>query len=93
LEVVVRWNKAMRKKLCSTLDEKREVLVGQCYGGTSFKRRWKEFLDSHGIAQFHLGSYPNPNPKDVVLDNPWGLGTSLQIPKEVAEKFLVLGVP
>lgn len=88
------WDDEDREKLLRTLRRKRSSLLDECYSSKVFRRRWNEFLNSHGIVPVETGT---ANPKSVMLDDAYGFlglaGRIFSIPKDVAEKLLVLGAP
>lgn len=90
----MKWDAEDREKLLWTLKKKRSSLLDECYSSRVFRRRWKEFLDSYGIEPSEKDS---ANSKSITLEDAHGLlgmaSRVFSIPKDIAEKLLVLGIP
>jgi hypothetical protein len=97
----MKWDKASKNKLYQVLRQKFNELEGDTprFYGDGFEdviqavvaKKWEQFLDSFGISQEErfeeVGQYVfimDPGPYEDY---------ALKIPKEVAEKLLVLGTP
>lgn len=98
-----RFQKLIYSKFCSMADQ---ILKNQeCK--SNIERRRKEFLRQFEIRRVRLDSsgtwvyyYTLRNAKSadrVIILDPWygrtGHGVGLSVPKDIAEKFLVLGIP
>jgi hypothetical protein len=103
----MKWNKASKNKLYQVLSQKAKELelkvpsVGGWCGNIPVKIRdraavaeeWEKFLDSFGILQDFVGSIVEQGKYVLISDPGPSCRRVLQIPKDIAEKFLVLGVP
>jgi len=102
----MKWDKANKIRLYGVIGEKAKTISSRFVDAS---QEWEIFLGLHGIlhAERSEGDYYCRNPawevdgfsgydrKRIIIEDPFSgdhfLG--LSIPKDVAEKFLVLGVP
>ena len=100
----MKWDIASKNKLYQVLRQKINELEGDTprFYGDGFKdviqavvaKKWEQFLDSFGILQEEEERFEEVGQSYIFIMDPGPYdGYALKIPKEVAEKFLVLGIP
>ena len=81
----MKWDAKAKEQLYNTLHDWR--WSGPCSTG----KDWLTLCEFYEKFDIRLsGSHPK---KHITINSPFVYKETLQIPKEVAEKFLVLGVP
>jgi hypothetical protein len=78
----MKWDTKAKERLYNTLHDWRWSGTGRDH-----------FVLCEFYENFDIRLSGSDSKKRVFIDSPFVFGERLQIPKEVAEKFLVLGVP
>jgi hypothetical protein len=91
----MKWDIASKNKLYQVLSQKaKEINPVRFRDVVVAAKKWEQFLDSFGILQVEEERFEEVSQAYVFITDPGPYdGCALKIPKETAEKFLVLGVP
>jgi hypothetical protein len=84
----MKWDAKAKELLYNTLHEWR--WSGPCSPRADRK---DHFVLCEFYEKFDITLNGSDSKKRVIIDSPFAYGERLQIPKETAEKFIVLGVP
>jgi hypothetical protein len=77
----MKWDAKAKELLYNTLHDWR----------WSGKKDWVALCEFY--EKFDIRLSGSDSKKRVIIDSPFAYGERLQIPKDIAEKFLILGVP
>jgi hypothetical protein len=92
----MKWDKVSKKKLYQVLIQKVKKLELEAPDGAAVAEKWEHFCDSFGILQEEEERFGQASQSDYVLikdPGPFVDDYTIKIPKDIAEKFLVLGIP
>lgn len=98
----MKWDKQNKERLCRVVWEKFRKIYSSADNEWEARHLRSRFFMEFDILRIHR-PLMRPNKGRVIVPDPWSgrhlknlvydINTGLSIPKDIAEKFLILGVP